>query len=197
MNRPPNPWKPGERLAFDTTRFAVRPYTVSDVDDEYVGWWNDPEIRYGLAGSSASWNLDRATQFVGQFNHRTHYHLAIVPRQAVHAIGFVSLFLEPGDRARSETVIGNKYWWGKGVVPEVRGRLLEVLFDDAGAHRVYGQVHARNIPAILNYKKQGFTCEGILREHVTTPDGERHDALVFGLLATEWAARRATTRNDA
>ncbi len=93
--------------------------------------------------------------------------------------------------ARTNVVIGNKEYWGRGVPLEVRDKALEILFEVFKVDKVYGRMHARNHASIFNYKAQGFTCEAILRQHEIGPDGERRDMLMFGLLREEWAERRS------
>ena len=45
--------------------------------------------------------------------------------------------------------------------------------------------------SIFNYQAMGFTCEAVLREQMTSVNGEeRLDQLMFGLLRSEWAAQQ-------
>ena len=94
----------------------------------------------------------------------------------------------------SYVVIGDRDYWGKGVVLEARGALLDFLFDVVGVSKVWGTPFERNFPSIFNYKAQGFTCEGVLRKHVINVKGKRVDQYIFGLLRDEWHAHRAKVR---
>ena len=62
-------WHPGKPLELDCSRFRLYPLSVDDIDEDYVGWWNDPEIRYGLGAPDKTWDQARARQFVAGFNH--------------------------------------------------------------------------------------------------------------------------------
>ena len=59
-----------------------------------------------------------------------------------------------------------------------------------GLHRVGLSVFEFNVRAVRSYEKAGFTIEGRHREAIVR-DGERHDELTMGILATEWRARHS------
>ena len=127
---------------------------------------------------------------VARFDNRNSFHLGIFAKSDDVLIGFFAMFIESHKIARTNIVIGDKAYWGKGVPMEVRRKGLEVLFDRFKVDKVYGRLHARNYASIFNYKALDFTCEGILRHHEMGPDGKRRDMLIFGLLREEWAAGR-------
>ena len=109
---------------------------------------------------------------------------------AVLVIGF---FMVDADQthlhATFNVVIGEKGWWGKGVVNEVRHALLDHFFEQRGMEKACGMPLARNFPAIFNYKAQGWRHEGTLRGQCrSVADGSRLDQFQFGLLRDEWRA---------
>lgn len=71
--------------------------------------------------------------------------------------------------------------------------LLRHYFEERGYHRAGARVYAFNEPSILLQEKLGFSLEGRQRESVLT-GGERHDLLLYGMLAEEffskWGKRR-------
>lgn len=189
-------WQPGQVLQLETNRFWLRSMTESDVSETYVSWWNDAEIQAGLGNAPRAWGFLEAKKHVASFDNASRLHLGIFPKDSVLPIGFITLLIEPGSRAKSNTVIGNKNYWGEGVVLEIRDRALRFLFDDMGMAKVFGVVDARNFASIFNYKAQGFVQEAVMREHVIGPDGERHDQVQFSLLRREWEARRAAAGKE-
>jgi RimJ/RimL family protein N-acetyltransferase len=91
-------------------------------------------------------------------------------------------------------VIGDKSYWGKGVVNEVRASLLDEFFERQGIEKAFGTPLARNFPAVFNYKAQGWKLEGVLRGQCKSiVDGSRLDQYHFGMLRDEWRARRRKT----
>jgi RimJ/RimL family protein N-acetyltransferase len=68
---------------------------------------------------------------------------------------------------------------------------LDELFADAFVHRLSGQVAVINPAALTICDRMGFTREGLARSHMTTLDGQRVDAVMVGLLRTEWIGSAA------
>jgi [ribosomal protein S5]-alanine N-acetyltransferase len=92
-------------------------------------------------------------------------------------------------RANLNVLIGEKSWWGRGVINETRAALLDEFFNNRGVEKATGHPLARNFPAIFNYKAQGWRHEGTLRAHsISIKDGSFLDQYVFGLTKAEWLA---------
>ncbi len=181
-------WKPGQILQLETENYRLRSLTAADATDTYVSWWNDAEVQDGLGQKPRHWGRREALRHIGNFDNRQRFHLGIFPGEEALPIGFIAIFLESAGCAKTNTVIGNKAYWGRRVVLEVRARVLRFLFEDLRVFKVHGQVDGRNFASVFNYKAQGFTCEGVLRQHAVGPDGNRRDLLNFGLLREEWIA---------
>ena len=92
-------------------------------------------------------------------------------------------------------VVGEKAWWGKGVVNEARAALLDHFFEQRGIEKACGGPLARNFPALLNYKAQGWRHEGTQRgQRFSVTDGSRLDQYQFGMLRDEWREARAKAK---
>lgn len=68
---------------------------------------------------------------------------------------------------------------------------LDRLFADPAVARLTGYISVIAPAPLRIAERLGFVVEGRARRHIEMPDGDRVDALVVGLLAEEWAARRA------
>ncbi len=77
---------------------------------------------------------------------------------------------------------------GKGLGTEAHRLLVSYLFFHWNLARVEVFVAAGNLAARSVMKKLGFAEEGVLRSRVFA-HGHRHDVVVYGLLAEEWARR--------
>ena len=180
-------WRPGEPLLLETERFRLRSLTPEDATRTYIGWWNDPQVQEGLNFPARGWGLQHAVKHILQFDNRTRFHLGIFCKETDRMIGFFAAF--PNLKtlvAKTNIVIGEKDWWGKNVVQEVRGRMLSFLFEVMEMEKVKGEIQGRNYASIFNYKAMGFTCEGVLRNELLHFDGGRTDLFIFGLLRDEW-----------
>jgi RimJ/RimL family protein N-acetyltransferase len=196
--KPTLDWQPGRLLRIETSRFLLRSLVPEDATITYVSWWNDPEVQAGLNFLPRQWDRQRAMQHIAQFDNATKFHLGIFCKDSGRMIGFFAVFPNPNTRvAKTNIVIGEKDYWGKGVVQEVRPPLLAFLFAGMRMEKVKGEIQGRNYPSIFNYKKQGFTCEGILRKELPHYSGEgRADVFIFGLLREEWEAQQAAAASE-
>lgn len=79
--------------------------------------------------------------------------------------------------------------WGQGYASESIERLLEYGFTELDLHSVEAGVTPGNADSGRLLERLGFRLEGHLRENYWAED-RFVDSLVYGLLRTEWAARR-------
>lgn len=184
-------WKIGQPLVAQTERFVLRSIMPGHVNETYVSWWNDAEIQAGFNFKPRGWGIKEAQTHVAKFNNKDAFHLGIYVKETREFIGFYTMFVNYGaKRALTNICIGNKAWWGKGVVKEVRGRMLDFLFFGLKMEKVVGNIHGRNLPSIYNYLAQGFKNEAIVRSHLVGANGGRVDEYHFGLLKEEWLEKR-------
>lgn len=178
-----------EPVRLETERFVLRPLERADVTGRLVRWLHDDELlRYVELPERPSTN--DFLRFMRRFDNVTNFLLGIFEKPDERLLGFYQVHTEPKlGRASTEVMIGDRRHWGTNTVFETRTRLLDHLFDTLGLYRVYGTVHARNLPALFNYKALGFTCEGILRGHAVTSDEDHTDVYFFGMLRDEWLGR--------
>ena len=187
----------GGGMRFETARFFLRPLTPDDVTPAYVAWWNDPEVQQGLNSPPRKWDRQRAMKHVSTFNNKTKFHFGIFCKDTARLIGFFAVFIKPRVKvAKTNIVIGEKDYWGKGVVYEVREHMFSLLFESLNMEKIKGEIMGRNYPSIFNYKAQGFTCEGIMRSEIISVTGGRTDIYLFGLLRDEWTSRHRPAETD-
>lgn len=185
-------WQPGVALELVTARFTIRSMNREDVSEVFIGWLDDPEVMLGLNLPLRRPSRAQAVRFVLEFDNRARFFLGIFEREGGAQIGFftVDCDLHSGC-AETAVVVGDRAWWGRDVVRETRTALIDFLFGCLAVHKVLGRPHGRNFASIYNYKALGFRCEAVLREQMPALDGVgRLDQLVFGLLRSEWLARR-------
>jgi len=81
--------------------------------------------------------------------------------------------------------------WGRGYANEAVRTMLDWGFDELGLNRVEADIDPRNLPSARALERLGFTREGHLRERWIVA-GEVSDSWIYGLLAREWRAARAS-----
>lgn len=81
---------------------------------------------------------------------------------------------------------------GQGYGTEAARTMVEFGFERLGLHRIEAAIRPDNVPSIKVVEKLGMTLEGRLRDYFLERR-ERHDALIYSILAPEWRAREQQT----
>lgn len=82
---------------------------------------------------------------------------------------------------------------GRGYATEAVRLLLNFMFGERRFHKCEASVWGFNDASIALHRKLGFTEEGRLRDHEFFA-GRHHDVVLFGMTATEFAARHPYPR---
>jgi ribosomal-protein-serine acetyltransferase len=115
--------------------------------------------------------------------------IAVRDRGQWRLSGAVSLHITPYSRTAE---IG--YWIdggyeGRGLASRAVAAVLDHGFGALGIDRVSLHTEPANERSRALAGRLGFVEEGVLRQGLAFP-GERRDEIVYGLLASEWSARR-------
>ena len=81
---------------------------------------------------------------------------------------------------------------GRGVGACVQYAVIEHVFTRLGLNKLWCEALAANTRALDLYESFGFRREALLRDHVLK-HGRFRDVVGLGLLAAEWAERRAAS----
>ena len=81
---------------------------------------------------------------------------------------------------------------GRGYGTPFLGMVLDWVFREATAYRVWLDVLADNDRARHVYMRGGFTEEGLLRRAYKLPDESRIDLILMSILRPEWLKQRLT-----
>lgn len=181
-----------EPLELTTGRFVLRSLAGDDIGARWIAWLDDPDILETLNTAPRRHTPASLAEQLRGYDNRNHYQIGIFERRSGTHIGYHELNLNRGHGLiQTNVLIGEKDWWGKGVVLETRAALLDHFFFSDDLQKAIGKPLARNFPMVFNYKVQGWTLEGILRSHlVCRKSGERLDQYEFAMLREEWAKLR-------
>ena len=182
-----NKWKPGRRIHLETERFRLDSMRRMEVAWHTYAWSADREVTGPLGFPNKKWTWLSWYKRHRKYNDRQKLCLAIKTKNATNVIGYEAIELSAAGTAILTVAIGDRSWWGKGVVTETRKAILDFLFCETNCRRVWGIPSVRNIPSIFNYQALGFTSEGILRQHGLHPEtGKPVDHIIFAMLRDEW-----------
>lgn len=135
---------------------------------DVVRWWGRPEEGFPFSDEPAATRftieVDGAVAGMIQFTEE------LEPRYRQAAI---DVFLDPALR-------------GRGLGTEAVRRIVRLLIDERGHHRITIDPAADNAAAIRSYEKAGFKPVGLMRRSERDVEGDGwHDVLLMDLLAGE------------
>jgi len=77
---------------------------------------------------------------------------------------------------------------GHGYATEATAAMVDLAFDELGAHRVAGRLDARNLASARLLERLGFRHEGTFRENEFVK-GEWTDEAIYAITEAEWRSR--------
>jgi RimJ/RimL family protein N-acetyltransferase len=112
---------------------------------------------------------------------------AITERTTGAVIGLCGLVLRPETEEAELWYLLEPSSWGRGLVTEAAGALVDHGFRDLGLHRVWASCLPANPASARVLEKLGFRHEGLLRQNLRI-HGEWRDSHLYAVLADEWAS---------
>jgi aminoglycoside 6'-N-acetyltransferase len=156
-------------------RLILRPLAERDAEDlrrihrtpEVSQWWDLPEDDF-------PWDEPESTRFAVELD-----------GAVVGLIQFAEE-LEPKYRHAAIDLFLDPAVHGQGLGTEAVRRMVAMLIDERGHHRITIDPATANAAAIRAYEKAGFRRVGILRRSERDADGRGwHDSLLMELIAGE------------
>jgi aminoglycoside 6'-N-acetyltransferase len=154
----------------------LRPLAESDVAElrrihelaEVMRWWDVPEDGFPLTDESDSTRF--TIEVDGVIAGMIQFYEESEPKYR-HAN--IDVFLDPALH-------------GRGIGTEAVRRVVRLLIDERGHHRITIDPAADNAAAIRAYEKAGFNRVGVMRQYERDTGGEGwHDGLLMELLASD------------
>ena len=184
-------------VELETDRFNLVPIRPLSLVWPTWHWTKDRESFASLGWRTSGWTPRRWWRHLRHQVQRNRMCHGIWLKQGGTCIGLHVASVSVGARsAFVGVIVGERDWWAKGVVAEVRSAILDDCFTRLKLERVGAQVQARNLASVYNHRRLGFTHEGTLRSAGIDRDGSRVDMLMFGMLREEWMARREHRDGD-
>jgi len=186
----------GRPVEIETKRFRLRSLKPTDASERWLSWGRDPEVMHPTNAPVRQLTRQELAKYIAGHDNYRRYLIGVFDKASGIHIGFYYIDVDrTHDTATFNVIIGEKSFWGKGVIDETRAALIDYFFDKLGMAKVCGGPLSRNFPMIFNYKAQGWIYEGTLRGHVKSViDGSRLDQVRFRFLPHEWHAVRDKVR---
>lgn len=153
--------KAGKKLRLDGERIYLRLMEISDATEEYCGWLKDPRVNRFLVTKSSA--VDELRSYIIKKTGQPDIlFLGIFLKDDGKHIGTIKL--EPIDltakKAEIAMMIGDKNFWGKGLIGEAMRLLIGYAFKKLNLKEIELGVVSQNVSAIRAYEKMGFIETG-------------------------------------
>lgn len=198
MTRPVGLTLPVDAHPIRTDRLLLRPLTEADADDVYA-YQSLPEVVRFLP-----WPVRDREESRGHTVKRAGFTRLADDKDAIilavelvgpdgepgPVIGDMSIFLRSAVNA--QVAIGWVFHptrQGRGYATEAARAVLDFVFTEVGAHRVYAEVDPLNTPSVALSQRLGMRLEGIFVENEIFK-GEWGDLAVYAILDREWGLGR-------
>lgn len=178
----------------ETERLTLRPLTLDDAAD-LAERRSDPATAEFQAWT-IPYSLERAQSLIEDVNKHPWvtpgewHQLAVVETASGRIVGDATFFLASHGRTAEIGYTLHPWARGRGYATEAAAALIDHLVDDVGVHRLEASTHPDNAASNRVLERLGFALEGIKRESYWVGDVVTDDAM-WGLLARDWASRRA------
>ncbi len=164
---------------------VLRPLVKADIENR-VRWFNDYDVRKTLIinerfelGKTIRW-FEKMQADEG----RVEFVIETTEKIPVGVIGLAGID-STHRTAEIYIVIGQKEFWGKGVMLEAERLLIDWAFNSLGLEKIWAQTRPDNVASLITMKKIGFQIEGTLRNEKIV-NGQRATVLHLGLLREDF-----------
>ena len=173
----------------ETSRLVLREVGIVDVSDEMVRWLNNPQVTRYLEIRHVEQTREKIYEYV-QSRALTPQspHFGVYDQNGYRLVGTttVNMYNMVHKTADISFVIGHPYAEGRGYATEAVHAVCAYLFRVAELEKVTGGLYKENVGSRRVFEKNSFTFEGTKRSQYVSIDGNRTDALMYGLLAAEF-----------
>lgn len=170
-------------------RIYLREVRISDVNENYCRWMNDPEVNQHLETRYTPQSIENIKKYVERMNgNPNEKFLAICLKADDQHIGNIKLGpINWIHRfADISLVIGEKRCWGKGIATEAIKNLTMFGFNVLNLNKLQAGCYSKNIGSSKAFTKAGFKKEGVLKNHWIV-NGECQDGIILGLAYIDWS----------
>lgn len=180
-----------ETYFLESSQIYLREVRLSDVNEDYYSWLNDPNVNQYLETRFIPRSIQNIEQHVSSLDGKADEiffaicvkedqkhigNIKIGPINWIHRFADVSL------------LIGDKNYWGKGLATEAIELITGFGFRQLNLHKLKAGCYADNSGSKKAFLKVGYTVEGTLKQHFFS-NGAYQDAFQLGILSDEFVTK--------
>ncbi len=171
-------------------KVRLRETLLSDCNETYLSWLNDPEVNRFLETRFSSQNIETIAEFVRKTNSTVDSYLcAIIHRESGQHIGNIKVGpIHPFyRRADISYFVGDRSVWGQGCGSEAVALMTRFAFRDLGVRKLKAFVREFNAGSRRLLENNGYQLEGVLKkEERYDAESEWEDIFVYGLIVDDY-----------
>lgn len=168
-------------ITLESENYLIRSLDISDASESYKEWLNDEEVTQFIQVSGEG----RLEDYIAGFDNDSRFLLGIFANKSKHIGNFTLVHHKAHKTVGMGLMIGDKSYWGVEAVQEARAVVLDFCFHTLDVYKVFGTCYSVNHAAVYNYKKQGWTLDGI-RKGQFLFNGTRVDSINFSMFRDDW-----------
>ncbi|MFA5880359.1 MAG: GNAT family N-acetyltransferase [Candidatus Margulisiibacteriota bacterium] len=166
--------------------FILKPISINEVNEEYVGWLNNPKINKYLEVRHKKQTIESIYGYINGLR-RSKGELFGIFTKENKFVGTIPLDIDLNNLfGIFGLMIGNFDAQRIGAGTEAVVLFLEFVFSHTKIRRVWGGIINGHSKSISNIEKLGFKKEGTYRKQYILSNGEIRDGIVYGILKEEW-----------
>jgi len=175
-------------IKIECENLYLKQLSLSQISDRYVFWLNDPEVNRFSQRFGKSFRIRDVKQYVDTSNKSKNILLLgiFLNKGDIH-VGNIKLdyFDRKNRLADISTLLGEKDYWGKGIIIEAARHLIDFGFKELNIHKfILGNI-APNRASSFKSATLGARLEGTRKSHFLF-EGDYVDVLEYGLLKKDF-----------
>ncbi|QLA14910.1 GNAT family N-acetyltransferase [Desulfolutivibrio sulfoxidireducens] len=179
---------PVESPIIKSERLYLREVRVTDVNERYYSWMNDPDISAYLESRFSVHSMESLVQYVKKVDADPgSLFFAICKLDDSEHIGNIKLgpINWQHRRAAIGIIIGEKKCWGKGFGSEAIKMMTTYAFEKLSLSKLTAGCYAANEGSARAFEKSGWIREGYLHGNVIF-EGKPHDCILLGMTSSKY-----------
>ena len=166
--------------------FILRPISINEINNEYVGWLNSPKINTYLEVRHKKQTIENIYEYINGLRKSKGEVFGVFTKENKF-VGTATLNLDSDNLVGMfGLMIGSLDAQRIGAGTETTILFLEFVFNCTKIRKIEGGVIDGNSNSISNLEKLGFKKEGTYRKKHILSGGEIKDGFIYGILKNEW-----------
>tara|TARA_B100000579_G_C22437928_1_gene668457 strand:- start:25 stop:648 length:624 start_codon:yes stop_codon:yes gene_type:complete len=177
-----------------TRSTIIKPISQNEITQNYISWLNDNEINQFLETRHLEQTKIRVVEYINYLRNKSNCEMfAIFDKETKNHIGNTTItsFNENNNGSIDFGImIADKKFRSIGIGAEVIISFIDFIFSYDSIERVSASAASENFKSCRTLESIGFMKEGVIRKIFPLNNGDKCDAIKYGLLREEWSIKR-------